>query len=217
MNRAKEKELFQRLEKLSGQERLELRNQITMNNFGLVVKEAMAHRDRGVDLDDLCQAGSIGLLKAIDKFEWRRGWKFSTYATYWILQAIKREIQNMADTVSVTPHVYHLLKTIRDAKLRLMLDGNENPTAEELSEETNPGLSLHVVEKMLPMLNYGLTQSMDYPVSEDGATLHDFFGSKDSPFENVQALDMRERVRLILDRLELQEQKIVRMRFRILE
>lgn len=215
MNREREKENFRKLEKLEGCEWLEMRNQIAMNNFGLVVKEAMAHRDRGVELDDLCQAGCEGMLKAIDRFEWQRGWKFSTYATYWIRQAVKREIQNMADVVEVTPHVYHLLKKIRESRLHLILEGVENPSIEEICGVSK--LSQNVVGRMLPILNHGMTQSMDYPISEDGANLHDFMGGKDSPLENVIKMDARDRVREVIDKLEVTEQKIIRMRFRIME
>jgi RNA polymerase primary sigma factor len=215
LNREKEKELFQKLETLSDQEWVELRNQLFLSNFGLVVSEALINTGKGVDLQDLCQAGSLGLLRALDLFNWRRGVKFSTYAHYWVRQAILREIHSMADTVSVTPHVYGLIKKIREANLRLVVEGNPNPSPEQLSKEA--GMSQTVVDRMLPMMSHGLSQSLDHPITEDGASLHDFIGVSDSPLQNVILKDLRKKIQLVLSRLDPQEEKIVRMRFRILE
>ena len=188
------------------------KRELSAGNLRLVVSIAKRYRNRGLSFLDLIQEGNTGLMRAVDKFEHRRGFKFSTYATWWIRQAITRAIADHSRTIRVPVHVIESLGRVRNATRRLVQQHHGEPTLEETAEAA--GLSVEETQCALRMTRQLL--SLDQAVSE-----HDdsFFGEfledhrEDDPLLEMNRTLLKTRIAEVLDVLDYREREILRLRF----
>jgi len=187
-------------------------NRMIQANLRLVVSVAKGHIGRGLPLSDLIQEGNIGLMQAVQKYDYRRGYKFSTYATPWIWQAVNRAVNDQSRIVRLPGHVVDDLTKLARARKNLAQKLGHQPTEKELVAET--GLPSTKIESLLKMIS-GVPVSLDTPVGEDGSQLGDFIADETipQPEEQSTASLLREELSKKLEALTPRERRIIELRF----
>lgn len=192
---------------------LRARSKMIRANLRLVVNMAKRYMGHGLQLLDLVQEGNIGLMKAVEKFDYRRGHKFSTYATWWIRQCITRTIANQGKAIRVPVHLFENFGRIYRCKQSLKQKLDREPTGEEIAEAC--GLSASQVSRTLNLAHDPLP--LDMQVGDNSSELKDFIKNENSedPLDNVVSKNLCEVTTRVLKSLHPREEKILRMRFGI--
>ena len=192
----------------------EAKSEMVKANLRLVISIARRYLNRGLQFMDLIQEGNIGLMKAVDRFEYRRGYKFGTYATWWIRQAMTRAIADQARTIRLPVHMIEIINKLNRTSRTLVRENGREPTLEEIAEKI--GFPLEKVQKILKITKKPI--SLETPVGEEeDSRLGDFIEDKEtvSPQETAISSNMAKQTRKVLSTLDKREEKILRMRFGI--
>ena len=201
----------QELEVLVGEGKA-ARERLTVSNLRLVVSIAKRYMNRGLSFLDLIQEGNMGLMKAVEKFDYTRGYKFSTYATWWIRQAITRAIADQSRTIRVPVHMIETVRELNRIKREFIQAHGAAPTLEDLSQAT--GMSIDKIKKVENVSQY--TASLERPIGdEDEDTLGDFIEDPSSPSPTKETFRMflKEQLNRALDQLDEREREILKLRY----
>jgi RNA polymerase primary sigma factor len=190
-----------------------VRNRLIKANLRLVINIAKKYLNRGLSFLDLIQEGNMGLMKAAEKYDYQKGYKFSTYSTWWIRQAITRAIADYARTIRVPVHVLETMNKITKVTISLYQELGREPTLEEISHKA--GLPLEKVRKIMKVSNEPV--SIETPIGDDDSKLGDFIADpkSPSPFEELVGISCKEEIDKVLSTLTPREEKVIRMRLGI--
>jgi RNA polymerase primary sigma factor len=192
----------------------EAKSEMVKANLRLVISIARRYLNRGLQFMDLIQEGNIGLMKAVDKFEYQRGYKFGTYATWWIRQAMTRAIADQARTIRLPVHMIEIINKLNRTSRALIQEIGREPTLEEIAKKM--GMSLDKVQKIVKITKKPI--SLETPIGEEeDSHLEDFIEDKEaiSPQDAAISSNMTKQIQTVLSTLNQREEKIVRMRFGI--
>jgi RNA polymerase primary sigma factor len=193
-----------------------VKRQLCSGNLRLVVSIAKKYRNRGLSFLDLIQEGNTGLMRAVDKYEYRRGFKFSTYATWWIRQAITRAVADQARTIRIPVHMIDVLSKLRQAQKKLTQQLRRDPTCEELAEFTQ--VSVEEVRRVMDIGRHPV--SLDRPVGEgEDSSFGEFVESSDSenPVRCAGNGMLRDKIDELLQTLTFREREIIRLRYGLVD
>ena len=208
LDQRKELELAKRIK--AGDE--EAKEEMTNANLRLVVSVAKRYaRGSGMTLSDLIQEGNLGLIKAVEKFDYRKGFKFSTYATWWIRQAITRAIADQSRIIRLPVHLKEQMNNISKCSKQFLSDTGRDPTVAELAERM--GMLPGRMEEIIKLYDDAI--SLETPIGEEDSQLIDFVAdeSMENPFTSVEQIMLRKQINEVLSSLSLREQQIIRLRF----